>query len=732
MLKRTGLVMLASATSCIAPSAHAQVSAGVGSATSAVMEEIIVTAQKRGEERLQDVPVPITAIKAENLADNNQLRVQDYYTQIPNFSVAPSPDVGNSQILQIRGITTGIGSSPTVGIVLDDVPLGITGNTIPDLDPSDLAQIEVLRGPQGSLFGSASMGGLLRYVTRDPSTDKLTGRVQVGVSGVENGASVGYMARGAINLPLSDTMAIRASAFTRMDPGYIDNPMLGIDGINEQKNSGGRIAGLWRPSDAFTVKFSALIQKLATDGSGYATVLPGMGDMEQNFIRGVGIFDQTVQAYSLTLEGKIGSFDLTSLTGYNRMEFTNSLDISYLYGPFSAGIFGPAFAGATVSPDSDARSFTQEVRLSTAIGSRLSWRLGGFYSGSRSTNNQDYPGVNPLTGEIGGYLIQATSLNHAYERAIFTDLTANVTDQFDVQVGARESWLKGVADYQRLTGALYGDGINNPYTENTSKAFTYLLTPRYRFTPDLMAYARLASGFRPGGGVSNPSPTATCVVLNLPCDYGPDKTKNYEVGVKGSVLDGKLTFDASVYYIDWTGIQILLTDPSNGFPYTTNGGKAKSQGAEISVVARPLEGLSVSAWVTLSDAVLAQDFPANSSAYGKDGDRLPNSSRRSASLAIEHHFDLNSNATGFVGGTLSYIGDMLGVFQPTPDRQRFAGYAKLDLRGGINHESWAFNFYLNNATDKRVAIGGGLGTFPPYAFGYIQPRNYGVSVARNF
>lgn len=730
MRKRTGLVyMLVGATSCIATTAYAQVSAGPEFKG---LEEIVVTAQKRGEERLQDVPVPVTAIRAEGLADNNQLRVQDYYTQIPNFSVAPSPDVGNSQILQVRGITTGIGSSPTVGIVLDDVPLGITGNTIPDLDPSDLAQIEVLRGPQGALFGSASMGGLLRYVTRDPSTEALTGRLQAGFLGVENGDSLGYMVRGAINLPVSDTMAIRASASTRTDPGYIDNPVLGIDGINEQKNYGGRIAGLWQPSDAFTVKFSALIQKLETDGSSNVTELPGLGELEQSFLRGIGVFDQTIQAYSLTLAGKIGTFDVTSLTGYNRMEFTNSLDFSYLYGPLAAATFGPTYSGAAILPDSEAKSLTQEVRLSTPIGSMLTWRLGGFYRGGRTSTDTDYPGVDPASGAIGGYLIQATGLSHSYERAVFTDLTVNATEQFDVQLGARQSWLKGVADYQRLTGALYGTGINNPYTENESESFTYLLTPRYKFSPDMMVYARLASGFRPGGGVSNPSPTATCVVLQLQCEYGPDKTKNYEVGVKGSVLDSKLTFDASLYYIDWTGIQILLTDPNNGFPYTTNGGKAKSQGAELSVVAQPIDGLMISAWVTYSDAVLAQDFPANSSAFGEDGDRLPNSSRRSGSLSIERQFSIGGNATGSLGGTVSYIGDMLGVFQPTPGRQQFDSYTKLDVRGGVDFDSWALNFYVNNATDERVAIGGGLGTFPPYAFGYIQPRNYGMSVTKNF
>lgn len=705
--------------------------AGAARSDDQSLDEIVVTARKQGAERLLDVPSSITAVTAANLVNNNQLRIQDYYTQIPNFSVAPSPDVGNSQILQVRGITTGIGSSPTVGILLDDVPLGITGNTIPELDPSDLAQIEVLRGPHGVTYGSATMGGLLRYVSKDPSTDEVSGRVQAGISGVRNGSSVGYMMRGAVNLPLAETLAVRASGYSRKDPGYVDNTRLGIDGINEQDTHGGRVVVLWRPSSDFSAKLSALYQKTSTDGSGYVTMLPGLGDLQQDFIAGAGIFDQKIQAYSLTLSGKIGSFDVTSLSGYNKMNFTNALDFSYLYGPLSAGLFGAQYSGAIILPHSRASSFTQEVRISTPIGSALSWQLGGFYRRGRSASDQDYPGVDPTTGEYGGYIIRADTLQHNYEKAIFTDLTVHVTDQFDVEFGARQSWLKGTIDRQVLTGALYPAGSSSPYSENKSKALTYLLAPRYKFNENLMVYARLASGFRPGGGVTNPQPTTRCVVVNVPCSYGPDKTHNYEVGAKGSILDGKLTFDASLYYIDWSGVQILQTDALAN-PYTSNGGKAKSQGVELSLSARPADGWTISTWIAYNDAVLAEDFPAGSSAYGKKGDRLPNSSRFSGNVGIQRHFEISDDASGFLGGTLSYIGDMYGIFMPTAARQHFSKYARLDLSGGVNAGSWSFNVYMNNVTDKRVAIGGGLGTFPPYAFGFIQPRNYGLSIAKNF
>ena len=182
------------------------------------------------------MPVPVTALNAQALVDNNQLRLQDYYTSVPGLNVSPA--VQSTQVISIRGITTGYGTNPTVGITVDGVPYGAStglggGQVVPDIDPGDLARVEVLRGPQGTLYGASSMGGLINFVTVDPSTEAVSGRVQVGTDEVYNGAGLGYSARGSVNVPLSDTLALRASGFVREDPGYIDNPILHINGINE-------------------------------------------------------------------------------------------------------------------------------------------------------------------------------------------------------------------------------------------------------------------------------------------------------------------------------------------------------------------------------------------------------------------------------------------------------------------------------------------------------------------
>jgi iron complex outermembrane recepter protein len=243
-----------------------------------------------------------------------------------------------------------------------------------------------------------------------------------------------------------------------------------------------------------------------------------------------------------------------------------------------------------------------------------------------------------------------------------------------------------------------------------------------------MVYARLASGYRPGG--------PNQAIPGLPSHYEPDKTRNYEVGFKGDVLDHRLSFDASLYYIEWTNIQLQLLDPATSQDYYANGGRAKSQGVELSVETRPLTGLTISGWVTWDDAQLTQNLPASSTAVGSAGDTLPYSSRFSGTLSMEEQFPLAPNLSGFVGGAVNYVGARQGVFAAyydvPPERQLFPAYAKTDLRGGLHYDSWTLNLFVNNVTDRRGLLYGGLGSFDPSAFYYIQPRTVGVSMVKTF
>jgi len=192
--------------------------------------------------------------------------------------------------------------------------------------------------------------------------------------------------------------------------------------------------------------------------------------------------------------------------------------------------------------------------------------------------------------------------------------------------------------------------------------------------------------------------------------------------------------DVSAYYISWKDIQLQLQDPASGQGYTTNGGRARSQGLEFSANARPITGLSLGGWVVWNDAKLTEAFPANSAAYGLAGDRLPTGSRFSANVSVDQTLPLSDRVTGFVGASVSYVGDREGVFgTPTaPERQVYPAYARTDIRVGVEYDSWQTNLFITNIADRRGELTGGVGTYPPFAFTYIQPRTIGITVQKVF
>src|SRR5579862_771947 len=232
------------------------------------LTEVVVTAQKQGEQDLKDVPIPISVLNGDQLADTSQVLLKDYVSSVPGLNLLPGTN--GIQYLSIRGITTGI-ANPVVGFMIDDVPYGAFSNQaeVPDIDPGDLARIEVLRGPQGTLYGDASMGGLINYVTKQPSTDGFSGRFETGTDFIQNGAGPGYNLRASANVPITDQLAIRISGFERQDPGYIDNPLLNETGVNKANAYGGKFALLWQVTPDTSVAFSALGQYTKQDGLSY-------------------------------------------------------------------------------------------------------------------------------------------------------------------------------------------------------------------------------------------------------------------------------------------------------------------------------------------------------------------------------------------------------------------------------------------------------------------------------
>jgi len=705
--------------------------------TTPTLEEVVVSAQKRGDERLQDVPVPVTVLNADQLAENGQVLLRDYYSSVPGLNILPSIEGG--QALSIRGITAGNDPNPVVGIMIDGVPYGAAAGALantspPDIDPGDLARLEVLRGPQGTLYGADSMGGLINFVTTQPSVAQYSGRIDGGVSSVHNGSVLGYKFRGSANIPLGDTLAIRVSGFAGRDPGYIDNPVLNLHGVNNSQSKGARIAALWTPSNTVSLKLSGLYQDLRFSGiSDVDTVDPYTGlplyGLQQSYVRGTGGSTRISQAYSAIFHASLGAIELESVTGYNTMHFHDDEDYTYLFGGLSQTFFPPATA-APFFDDELEKKFSEELRLSGTLWKRVDWLIGGFYTHEHDPILVSSQAADYNTGTLVGVNLTLDFPESYNEYAAFGDLTFHFTDQFDVQIGARESRVEQTINTID-SGALFGPTpVVVPTQSSQHNAFTYLLTPRWKISPDLMVYARLASGFRPGGSNCGGA-TCTGPGAGAPPTFSPDKTYNYELGIKSDFFEHLLSIDGSIYYIDWKKIQISLDTAAN-FNYQDNGNSAKSEGVELSFQSKPLSGLTIGGWVTYDNAVLTQDFPSNSTVMGNAGNRLPNSARFSGNLSIEDSFPVSGELSGYAGVQVSYVGDRLGVFTGNGQRQTFPSYAKTDVRVGMRYGSWNAKVYVNNLADERGLLNGGVGYFLPFARLYIQPRTVGLNVSRSF
>jgi iron complex outermembrane recepter protein len=743
-----GLVVATTTCASLSPSAEAQTRQG------RTIEEVIVTAQKRSE-RLQDVPVPVTAIESEQLVNTNQVRLEDYYTKLPGLNLTTLGNTSNP-LVSIRGVTTGGYINPTVAIVVDDVPFGASAGAAqngsatlaPSFDPSELSQIEVLRGPQGTLYGASSLGGLLKYVTATPSMDGFAGRLQVGTTSVDGGDDLGYSVRGSVNVPISDTFALRASGSTRKDAGYIDNLQTGEEDVNSLESLSGRLAVLWQPTEDFSVKLSTLYQRTEVDGTPdthlpsapgpqTATVSgrPDLGDLEQTTLLGTGWYDQKLQAHSATVTAKFGEAELTSISGYSIGRLADSFDNTPTFGARSFVPFGVRSSAQT--SDLETKKFTQEIRLVTPIASRVDWLVGAFYTDEKSDSFGIVRAVDPTTGAVAGTWAR-TSVSMKYsEYALFTDFTFQFTDRFDVQVGGRGSRNDFTVGEATTAGPinplvfLRPDPFVAPRFDSDDESYTYLLTPRFRVSPDLMVYARAASGYRPGG----PNTSAALIAAGLPREYDADTTQNYEIGVKGAVLDDLFSFDASVYYIEWKDVQLQLRNTVNNviFQYTLNAGAAKSEGVELSVRARPLEGLTISAWGAYNNAELTS-VPTNSVLTAREGDRLPYAARQSGSLSVDQEFPFMSSATGFIGASASYVGDRKGRFFTGVPQGTFPSYKQFDLRAGAKFDTWTVNAFMNNVSDERGVLRAGRDAVNSYLYivTYTQPRTVGLSFTKSF
>jgi iron complex outermembrane receptor protein len=731
----------------------------------ATVGEVMVTAQKR-EEKLNDVPMSITVLEPRTLAEAGQNRLLDYFADIPGLSAVGVSAVGaGTSYVTIRGLSAGAFQNPTVANVIDDVPVGSSlivefgsALTQPDLDPSDLTQIEVLKGPQGTLYGADSLGGLIKYVTADPSTSAVSGRAEVTGVGIPDGGTGGAV-RGAVNVPLSHVAAIRASGFFRRDPGYIDDLTTGQNNINSANVYGGHVSLLFRPSDNFSLKLGALIQNREANGSDYVNSNNQLqfpqGDLKETELPGTNPYQQRVRLYTAEIKAKAMGLDFVSVSGYDTNFLHSYVDTTGCCGGFFGPVankYYPGLFGTYVQEHFYTQKFSQEVRVSSSLQHWLDWTVGGFFTRENSPGDKSYNQnvATDLTKGIAPGSPQELLVNYSYpsnltEYAVFGDATLHMSNRLDVQLGARQSW--NTVHYNPVyTGPALMDffGVPSPdlfppgYARGTP--FTYLVAPKFAITPDLQVYARIATGYRFGG------PNLDGGLAGTPLFYKPDKTINYELGAKGDVLDHRLNFAAAAYYIKWSNIQLTAQPPNSFVSYIINVGDAKSEGVELSIDARPARGLSVGLQGSYNNAVLTQDLPASvvaAGAYGLAGDRLPYNIKFSGGLTAKQNFALPKDGTGFVGGDLLYVGSRAYEFAAgpppyTPDTQRawLPGYTQLNLRCGARFQATTISIFANNGTNKRGIAGyynfnGNLGD-PGGTATPITPRAIGLDISRSF
>jgi outer membrane receptor protein involved in Fe transport len=697
--------------------------------------EVVVTAEKRSA-RVMDVPAPVTVVETATLAETNQVMLKDYFSSIPGLNLQSGGEPGEA--ISIRGITAGGGGPPSVGVYVDGAPFGPStyyGQLfgVPEIDPSELQRIEVLNGPQGTLYGADSLGGLIKYVTIDPSTDRFSGRVQVDASSVSHGYGPGYGLQLAANVPVNDRFAIRVSGYDHHFPAYEDNPSLNQRGINTINSYGGRLAAIWYPAQDWSVKFSAINQNFRQDAPNQFIV--PFSDPQDNRST-TSVFPNRpqsylIQSYVSTIEGQLPGVKLAAVTSYSVANTRSTYDPNWIPGQSAvaqATYHLPAQYQDTLT---NTGKFTEEARLSGSLFSRLDWLGGAFYT------HEDVSTVTAVTARNNGSSVSSGLIyNDSYpttfsEEALFGDLTAHLTHKLDVQFGVRVATNQqtfaedAIGPTPAISLASLGTtDFLQPKTTTHDTSTTFLVTPSYKLADGMMLYARVASGFRPGG------PIADCTINATPCSYGPDTTLSYEGGAKIDTLGHRLFLTGSIYSIVWNNIQVNYQRPTDFVIYVVNAGAAKSEGVELTAEARPTSNLTLSGWVSYDNAVFTSKAPKGGPPE-VPGDRVPYVPYYSAQLAMEYKHYISSGLTGYVGGDVEYVGRREAGLAAI-GRLSVPEYTQLKLHAGLTWSNTRLNVYVNNATDARALLYAGLHTPGTYNNTYVDPRTVGVALIQKF
>lgn len=688
------------------------------------LERVVATAQKRVEYILE-VPAAINVIEGSWLESTGAGQLTDFAAYIPGFQVDSGGSPGKVS-MALRGLAP-LGTSATIGSYIDDTPLGSSGQTMAattyalDLLPYDIESVEVLSGPQGTLYGASSMGGLVKYITRDADVNDVEMRAGVDASNVSNASKLGWGGRASFNMPLAPgKVGLRASVSRKYTPGYIDNSALGTKGQNGYDQLASRLALTWKIHDDASLRFQGIWQRVDADN----TTKVALDALNHKPLTGTYTsinalaepYKNDLDYYAATLDWNLGWATFVSASSFSKSTLSETQDLSATYGPLFP-LFGIDQGLSDIRLDFDLEKWTQELRLASVSSDHVEWLAGAFFTGERANQRQnliaydnDGNGIAPLNP------MADVALPSKYkESAVFADVTYKVSPRFDLSLGARLA--RNTQQFTQITsGALVGEASTPGRSSETVS--TYKFSSRWHVSDDAMFYGRVASGYRPGGpNVSLPG---------VPISVKSDSTVNYEVGFKADLLDRRASLEIAAFSVHWKDMQVVAFTDTN-LSYLDNAGGGKSKGVELSTLFRPMAGMRVGLNGAWTDAHLDNDVPPASGLVA--GGRMPMTPKLSWSAIADYSFTLQNGWTASMGGAYRHVGNRVGL-------QGFAidGYNALDLHADVGNHTWSARLFIRNAANSKgymsiaPMVNGATGA-TSYLNGVpVQPRTIGIAL----
>jgi outer membrane receptor protein involved in Fe transport len=710
------------------------------------LDEIVVTAQRRAE-RLQDVPEAISALSGDML---NQMRLQgnaDLAAYVPSLSF----DVlgPGETTLAIRGLGTAYGLEPAVSLYVNETPIDVRTDGYagaPDIDFFDVDRVEVLRGPQGTLYGSSSMGGAVRILTAQPDPSGVAVNAEVGGSSMDGGGA-GYLAKSAVNLPLSSDAAIRIVGAFEHVPGYINQvspgdysvaqPSLPVTAtrINDVDLKSGRIIGLWKPTDALTIKPTFMLSEVdASNSSEYFSNLP------EFTTAATYPSPQTsrLEVGNLQVAYAFDFATLMSSTSFLSRDVQTGSDFTLFFANLAPefGVPNPPNYPATDFDTSHNSAFIQELRLTSPTDQVLRWVAGAYFSHHRqhsteSTNSSSFADAIGQTTGPNAYSFDQSVIDQ--QSAAFLDLTYKILPRLEITVGERYYELRDSLENTQ-SGVLAAPSQPLVHAKASGNSPRVVLT--YHPIDDTTLYATAARGYRPGGPNVGLPTGLGCTLNNAYSPlYEPDTVWNYELGSKTEFLDRKLTIDLAAYRIDWKNVQQAVTDPGCGYEFVANVGTAQSKGVEAEINFKPIESLLLSASGSYDHAYFTSiDAPFLGAAAAQPGEAVPGVPRQKFNIGGEYTTPVIREYTGYLRLDWSHLGSVPAGFTYNAVRP---AYGALEAALGVRTGHYDVSLYGHNLTNSNGILEILEGTAYSYGNRFATqistpPRTIGIDLKMHF